>query len=60
MEEVKRSLRNDAAFDPELAVLAKYTQILNERLADNRRSFLNEGLSRMLYSREGSFSRMTR
>jgi Ca-activated chloride channel family protein len=60
MEEVKRSLRNDAAFDPELSVLAAYTRILNERLAENRRSFLNEGSSRMLYNREGSFSRMTR
>ncbi|MDR1249320.1 MAG: VWA domain-containing protein [Treponema sp.] len=59
MEEVKRSLQNDAAFNPELSVLDRYTQILNERTADNRRSFLNEGVSRMLYSREGSFSRMT-
>jgi Ca-activated chloride channel family protein len=59
MEEVKRSLQNDAAFDPELAVLAKYTRILNERLAETRRSFLNEGSSRMFYNRESSFSRMT-
>jgi Ca-activated chloride channel family protein len=59
MEEVKRSLQNEGAFENELAVLAKYTQILNERIADNRRSFLNEGVSRMLYNREGSFSRMT-
>jgi Ca-activated chloride channel family protein len=60
MEEVKRSLQNEAAFDPELSVLAKYTQILNERIADNRRSFLNQDTSRMFYNREGSFSRMTR
>jgi Ca-activated chloride channel family protein len=60
MEEVKRSLQNEAAFDPELSVLARYTQILNERIGENRRSFLNEGSSRMLYGREGSFSRMTR
>jgi Ca-activated chloride channel family protein len=60
MEEVKRSLQNETAFDPELLVLAKYTQILNERLADTRRSFLDEGNSRMSYPREGSFSRMTR
>jgi Ca-activated chloride channel family protein len=60
MEELKRSLRNEAAFEMELSVLAAYTQILNERLADTRRSFLNEGVSRMLYNREGSFSRMTR
>jgi Ca-activated chloride channel family protein len=60
MEEVKRILRNESAFDPELAILAKYTQILNERLADTRRSFLNEDSSRMLYNRESSFSRMTR
>jgi Ca-activated chloride channel family protein len=60
MEEVKRSLQNEAAFDPELGVLAKYTQILNERLADTRRPFLNEGSSRMFYNRESSFSRMTR
>jgi Ca-activated chloride channel family protein len=60
MEEVKRSLQNEAAFDPELSVLAKYAQILNERMADNRRSFLNEGSSRMFYGREDSFSRMTR
>ncbi|MDR0597970.1 MAG: VWA domain-containing protein [Treponema sp.] len=59
MEEVKRSLQNETAFDPELSVLAKYAQILNERLADNRRSFRNEGSSRMFYGREGSFSRMT-
>jgi Ca-activated chloride channel family protein len=60
LEEVKRSQRNDGAFENELAVLARYTQILNERIADNRSSFLNEGVSRMLYNREGSFSRMTR
>jgi Ca-activated chloride channel family protein len=60
MEEVKRSLQNEAAFDPELSVLARYAQILNEGLAENRRSFLNEGSSRMLYGRESSFSRMTR
>jgi Ca-activated chloride channel family protein len=60
MEEVKRSLQNEAAFDPELSVLATYTQILNDRLADTRRSFLNEGSSRMFYNRESSFSRMTR
>jgi Ca-activated chloride channel family protein len=59
MEEVKRSLQNEAAFDPELSVLARYTQILNERLGETRRSFLNEGSSRMFYNREGSFSRMT-
>jgi Ca-activated chloride channel family protein len=60
LEEVKRSLQNEAAFDTELSVLARYTQILNDRLADRRRSFLNERSSRMLYSRESSFSRMTR
>jgi Ca-activated chloride channel family protein len=60
MEEVKRSLQNETAFEPELSVLARYTQILNDRLADTRRSFLNQDSSRMFYSREGSFSRMTR
>jgi Ca-activated chloride channel family protein len=59
MEEVKRSLQNEAAFDPELSVLAAYTRILNERLADTRRSFMRESSSRMYYRREGSFSRMT-
>jgi Ca-activated chloride channel family protein len=60
MEEAKRSLQNEAAFEPELSVLSAYTQILSERMADNRRSFLNQDTSRMLYNREGSFSRMTR
>jgi Ca-activated chloride channel family protein len=61
MEEVKWSVQNEDAFNPELAVLAKYTQILNERLADTGRSFRNEeDNSRMHQDRDSSFSRMTR
>jgi Ca-activated chloride channel family protein len=60
LEEVKRSLQSEGAFDAELSVLAKYTQILNEKLADTRRSFPKEDKPRMLYRREDSFSRMTR
>jgi Ca-activated chloride channel family protein len=60
LETLKQSLRNDEAFDPELSVIAKYIEILNDRIAENRRSFVNETPSRMLSGREGSFSRMTR
>ncbi|MDR3123554.1 MAG: VWA domain-containing protein [Treponema sp.] len=60
IEEAKRSLQNEAAFEPELSVLAAYTRILNDSLEDTRRSYLHEDRSRMFHSREGSFSRMTR
>ncbi|MDR2078918.1 MAG: VWA domain-containing protein [Treponema sp.] len=60
LETVKRSVRNDEAFNPELSVIAKYIEILNDRIAENRRSFVNETHSRMISDREGSFSRMTR
>jgi Ca-activated chloride channel family protein len=60
LETVKRSLRNDEAFDPELSVIAAYAAILNDRIAENRRSFIHETRSRMISDRESSFSRMTR
>jgi Ca-activated chloride channel family protein len=60
LETLKQGLRNDEAFDPELSVIAKYIEILNDRIAENRRSFVNETHSRMFSGREGSFSRMTR
>ncbi|MDR1596389.1 MAG: VWA domain-containing protein [Treponema sp.] len=59
-EALKQGLRNDEAFDPELSVIARYIEILNDRIAENRRSFVNETHSRMFSGREGSFSRMTR
>ncbi|MFP3040919.1 VWA domain-containing protein [Treponema primitia] len=60
LETVKRSWKNANAFNQELSVIARYIEILNEKIAENQRSFVNESRSRMLSDREGSFSRMTR
>ncbi|WP_041610953.1 VWA domain-containing protein [Treponema primitia] len=59
LETTKRSLQYDNAYYPELGILAKYAELLNDRIGENRRSFMNESRSRMFYEDGGSFSRMT-